>query len=160
MKRVLLGAVLMAASYQAVADDAATITGDVSLLAAPGGQVAGQLRDGVLVTVKERQGGWYQIALLDGRSGYVRISQVRFKEQEESESVFGGLWSWLNSSRQTTHGGSTTAGIRGMDVADIEAARPDLEAVAALDQLSVDETAARQFADQLSLRTRDVDELD
>ena len=160
MKRIFIALLLLASAAPVLAGDAATVVGNVTLMSGPAGDAAGTVSDGALVTVGAREGGWYQVSLPDGRKGYLRISQVRFKEQEESESVFGGLWSWLNSSRQSTHGGSTTAGIRGMDEQDIAAAEPDLEAVAALDQLAVDEAAARKFAQKLSLKTRQVDELD
>ena len=160
MNRILVALLLLACVSPVWAGDPGTVVGDVELMSSPGGTAAGQVSDGALVTVGTREGGWYQVSLPDGRAGYLRISQVRFKEQEESESVFGGLWSWLNSSRQTAHGGSTTAGIRGMDEQDIAAAKPDLEAVAALDALAVSEEGARSFADKLSLQSRQVDELE
>ena len=160
MKRIFCMLLLLCSSHLAWADDAATVVGDVVLMAEPGGQAAGSVSDGALVTVGAREGGWYAVSLPDGRKGYLRISQIRFKEQEASESVFGGLWSWLNSSRQTAHGGSTTAGIRGMDEQDINAAQPDLEAVAKLDDVAVSEAGARKFAGQLSLKSRQIDELE
>ena len=160
MKRLFCVVLLLVCSYPALAEEAATVVGDVVLMATPGGAASGSVSDGALVSVGPRKGGWYQVSLPDGRTGYLRISQVRFKEQEESESVFGGLWSWLNSSRQSTHGGSTTAGIRGMDEQDINAAEPDLEAVATLDSLAVSEASARKFAGQLSLQSRQIDELE
>lgn len=160
MRRFMVLMLLVTWSGMAAAGDPGTVAGDADLYTQPGGSVQDQVRNGALVTIEQRQGGWYQVRLSDGRTGYLRISQVRFTEQEESESVFGGLWSWLNSSRQSSYGSTTTAGIRGMSEDDIVAAKPDLEAVGQLDSLAVAEGDARLYAAELSLKSRDISELD
>lgn len=145
---------------QAFAAEAGTVIEKTTLYASPGEAPSGTVAKGALVTIDEREGAWYAITSSDGRKGYVRISTVRFKEQAEESSVFGGLWSWLNSSRSTTYGNTTTAGIRGMSESDIINAKVDSTfSVEDLDSLAVTEKDARSYAAQLSLKSRDLDDL-
>lgn len=141
----------------ASAADSGTIVGNASLHEQPEGAVSGTLMANTLVEIQERRGGWYKVSVTGGRQGWVRLGSVRLSAQgKESESVLSGLWGWLNSGRSVQSGGTATAGIRGLDAGDIEAAAPDTAAVDRLDKFAVDEATARRYAQALPLRTREV----
>lgn len=160
IRNTILAATLSLVSAVALAEDSGKLAEDTTLYQGPGYQALDDLREGTLLSVGERRGGWYQVTLTDGREGYVRLATVRFTEQEESESVFGGLWSWLNSSSSPQYSGTTTAGIRGLSAEDIQQAEPNEAAVDRLDAWAVDEAEARRFASAVALSSQSVDELD
>lgn len=138
-----------------------SINGSTSLYKTPGGAVVASLVDKTLIEIGRREGGWYQVTLADGRRGYVPLRNVRFREEQASESVFGGLWSWLNSSRRSQDQMSTsTAGVRGFDEEELMAAQPDYAAVERLSGWAVGRTTATSFAAEGALRSRQVPELE
>ena len=96
MKKLISALLLLLAAAPSFAQSG-SINGNTSLYKTPGGAVAASLVD----EIGKREGGWYQVTLTDGRRGYVPLRHVRFREEKASESVFGGLWSWLNSSRRS-----------------------------------------------------------
>jgi hypothetical protein len=151
---VFILALLCSASLHAA--DSGTIASNTQLFDQPAGQVVGTLLANTLVEVGERRDGWYRVSATGGRQGWVRIGAVRFAGQRQSESVFGGLWGWLNSGRPAQTGGTATAGIRGLDAGDIEAAVPDHAAVQRLEGLAVSADTARQYAAALPLNARSV----
>lgn len=157
--RMLLVLVAILASTTAVAADSGTISANTKLYEQPNGQVTGNLLANTLVEITERDGGWYQVSASGGREGWVRLASVRLAGQQQSESVFSGLWGWLNTGRPVQSGGTATAGIRGLNVADIEAAKPDYDAVDKLNTFSVDSKTAQRYAAELPLQARSVAEL-
>ena len=160
IRKTILAATLSLMATAAVAEDSGKLAEDTTLYQGPGYQALDDLREGTLLTVGERRGGWYQVTLTDGREGFVRLATIRFTEQEESESVFGGFWSWLNSSSSPQYSGTTTAGIRGLSAEDIQQAEPNEAAVDRLDAWAVDEAEARRYASAVALSSRSVEQLD
>ena len=139
------------------AADSGTVIANTPLLERPDGQGKGTLLANTLVEIEERRGGWYRVTATGGRAGWVRIGAIRLAGQaEQSDSVFSGLWGWLNSGRSMQSGQTATAGIRGLDAGDIEASEPDHEAVRRLDNMAVDAATARRYAAALPLQSRTV----
>ncbi len=160
MKRITLSAALLLMSCMALADSGA-IAQATGLHRAPDGAVIAQLPENALIEVLQRQGGWYQIKTSDGRQGYVPLRAVRLGEEKAEESVFGGLWSWLNSSRRSQDQMSTaTAGVRGFDEEDLQASKPDYDALNTLTGWAVGADSARAYASKLPLSARNISELD
>lgn len=159
MVRTLLVLMAMLFSATTMAADSGTISANSQLHQQANGEVTGTLLANTLVEITERDGGWYQVSASGGREGWVRLAAVRLAGQQQSESVFSGLWGWLNTGRPVQSGGTATAGIRGLDVADIEAANPDHGAVDKLNKFAVDAKAARRYAAELPLEARSVAEL-
>ncbi len=151
---------LMFAVASGHAADSGTIVSNTPLLERPDGQSTGALLANTLIEIQERRGGWYRVTATGGRQGWVRLGAVRLAGQaEQSDSVFSGLWGWLNSGRSMQSGETATAGIRGLDAGDIEASEPDYEAVQRLDGMAVDAAAARSYAARLPLQSRNVADL-
>lgn len=159
--KIILLALLALLPGAVLAADAGTIKEDTTLRTAPAGEAVAPLREGVLVEVGQRDGGWYQVTLTDGRSGWVRLMDVRLDEQGEEDSLFGGLWSWLNSGPQRTHSGTTTAGIRGLSAEDIQSSgNREPQTVDDIRAFRVDADDARKFAASHGLESHTVAELE
>ena len=160
MTRLIIVFMLLFGVATVHAADSGTVSSSTPLLEQPDGQAKGTLLANTLVEIQERRGGWYRVTATGGRSGWVRIGAVRLAGQaEQSDSVFSGLWGWLNSGRSMQSGQTATAGIRGLDAGDIEASEPDREAVRRLDTLAVDAATARRYAAALPLQSRSVADL-
>lgn len=160
MSRLMMLLVLLFGAASAQAADSGTVVSNTPLLERPDGQSKGTLLANTLVEIEERRGGWYRVTATGGRQGWVRLGAVRLAGQvEQSDSVFSGLWGWLNSGRGMQSGETATAGIRGLDAGDIEAAEADHDAVRRLDSMAVDAATARRYAAALPLQSRDVADL-
>ena len=160
MNRFIILATLLLAVASGHAADSGTIASSTQLLERPDGQSTGTLLANTLIEIHERRGGWYRVTATGGRQGWVRLGAVRLAGQtDQSDSVFSGLWGWLNSGRSMQSGQTATAGIRGLDAGDIEASEPDHEAVQRLDSMAVDATTARRYAAGLPLQSRSVADL-
>lgn len=157
--RILLTILALCLAGVASAADSGTISANTQLYQQPDGVVSGTLLANTLVEITARRGGWYQVTASGGRQGWVRLGAVRLAGQQQSDSVFSGLWGWLNSSQSVRSGGTATAGIRGLDAGDIEASNPDHEAVDRLNGFAVDAQTARRYAAALPLKARQVADL-
>lgn len=141
--------------------ETATVTKRSAFHVEPAGGVIRHLPANTIVQIEGRDRGWYRVKLTDGKLGYVRLASLRLGEEKASESVFTGLWSWLNSSQRSQSEMSTaTAGVRGFDEADLEAAGPDHEAVKKLAGFAVGKQSAQSYAKDAALTARPVDELE
>lgn len=166
--RLLLPAllsVLVLPSVASAADKAtpesATVIKTTQLHVKPVGAVIRSLPESTLVQIEKRDGGWYRVKLTDGDIGYVRLASLRLGEEQASESVISGLWSWLNDSRRSQSQMSTaTAGVRGFSAADLQAAGPDYEAVKKLTGLASGKQTAKNYARAIALVSRPVEELE
>ena len=104
--------VLLFAVASVHAADSGTVIANTPLLERPDGQGKGTLLANTLVEIEERRGGWYRVTATGGRTGWVRIGAIRLAGQaEQSDSVFSGLWGWLNSGRSMQSGQTATAGM-------------------------------------------------
>lgn len=160
MSRFVILVMLLFAAASGQAADSGTIISNTPLLERPDGQNKGTLLANTLIEIQERRGGWYRVTATGGRQGWVRLGAVRLAGQaNQSDSVFSGLWGWLNSGRSMQSGETATAGIRGLDAGDIEASEPNHAAVQRLDGLAVDAATARSYAAGLPLHSRDVADL-
>lgn len=158
--RLFLLAALTIMSSWVISAETAFVARSADFYQAPAGKVLRVLPARTPVTIERREGGWYRVGITDGSVGYVRLAAVRLAEEQASESVFGGLWSWLNASRRPQSSLSTaTAGVRGFDEEDLQAAQPDHEALDRLTGFASGPDSARRFAAALSLRSRQIDEL-
>jgi hypothetical protein len=155
---LVLPSVVLAADK--AASESATVIEATHFHVEPAGTVIRSLPANTLVQVEKRDRGWYRVKLTDGHVGYVRLATLRLGEEQASESVFSGMWSWLNDSRRSQSEMSTaTAGVRGFDEADLQAAEPDHEAVKKLTGLAAGKQTAESYARAIALTARPVEEL-
>jgi len=102
------------------------------------------------VTVLKRIGGWYQVrhqpatgAALDG---WVRMWLLRFSAPPAGGSALKQNVAVLQSGRSGSTYTTATTGVRGLSEEDLKNAKPNPQAVAALEQLAVTPDDARTFA--------------
>jgi hypothetical protein len=98
------------------------------------------------VDVKRRTGGWYQVQA-NKQLGWVRMSSLRLHAPGERAGLLDGGRAEATQSVATT-------GVRGLDGQTLQAASPDLVAVAALDASGDSAADARDFAAQGGLQAR------
>jgi len=161
---------------EAPIDTAVTIRNTV-LRAEPAqtGEVVTELAANTEVEIFERQRIWVRLATTGddgGDQGWLRFTELRIgigadgaAAQSEapksggfagfSRSVSGFLSGFRGRGSRTAQK-TSTIGIRGLTVADLEAARPDVNALAAISRYRISKTDAQQFAGAGGLAARNV----
>jgi hypothetical protein len=106
-----------------------------------------------------RRGAWLQVNVEAYGAGYVRLHLVRIGDSADRErSSFSGiasLWRSLTG-RSSSSGLVATTGIRGLEDQDLRNARPNPEAVGALEAYQATDDQARMHAEQAGLVTQQV----
>lgn len=162
MKRLVLLSfiILLAAMPAAYAKETGATRGDVDMMAQPYGdaKTAGKLPQSTVVSVLERRGGWLRISA-QGKNGWVKLHQVRLGEGTGTKKSAGGL-AVLKNIGQTGRSGSTgivaTTGIRGLSAEELKSAKPNPQAVEAMETTRASETSARAFARSAKLKEQNV----
>lgn len=132
----------------------------VDLMAGPfsDAKATGKLSQNTTVSVLERRGGWLRISA-GGKSGWVKLHQVRLGEGAPAKKSGDGL-AVLKNVGQTGRSGSTgivaTTGIRGLSAEELKTAKPNPQAVEAMETSRTNETTARSFARSAKLKEQTV----
>jgi len=147
--RKILGALLLALALPALAAQSGTTTRSAELRATPtvNGKLLATLPAGAKVDVIKRVGGWYEVKTSAGAAGWVRMWLLRFTGTATNVAT---LQSGRSSSTYTT----ATTGVRGLSEEELQNAKPNPAAVAALEQVAVAPDDARRFAKQASLKAQ------
>ena len=122
------------------------------------------------VQILKRSGGWYNVRLEDGTTGWLRLSRVKRSgaavsaaagtRKTDSADIDQLMDDALLSGRLGSNEVTTATGIRGLDKDNIENATPDERAVDQLDSQTVKDTEAIDFAEKGGLKSRKIDYLD
>ena len=114
------------------------------------------------VSVLLRKGGWYQVDLDSGQTGWLRMTTVKFTSVagQARNSVLVGLLSLFESGRSGANGTTTSTGVRGLNTGDIADSKPDTAAVDGLKAWAATPDEARQYSAALPLRPYSVDYVD
>jgi hypothetical protein len=152
MRKSLSILLLALALPAAAAMQSGTTTRSAELRATPlvDGKLLKTLPANAKLDVLKRVGGWYQVRTAEGTAGWVRMWHVRFSAASgaagrDSVAVLG---SGRSGSTYTT----ATTGVRGLSEEELQNARPNPAAVAALDRYAVAPDDARRFAKQAALK--------
>lgn len=110
--------------------------------------------------ILSRRGAWLKVNVDAYGEGWVKLHLVRIGDDAARErSSFSGIASLWRS--WTGRGGSSglvaTTGIRGLEDQDLRNAKPDPQAVVALDAYKVSEQQARTHAKRAGLIVQEVD---
>ena len=112
------------------------------------------LRRDARVEISSQQGLWYELALDDGRSGYVRVNEVRM--------AYAGDETPGASRRALLQGGAgrgrvtETATVRGIDASDLAAGSHDAAALARMEAWRIDAPTAAAHAHAQGWQPRSV----
>ena len=113
----------------------------------PTAAVKAALSAGSQVSVMQRSGGWYEVQSFD-KTGWLKFIAVRFQPGTAKGS--SGLTEAAKLLTQDT-GPTLTAGVKGLQKEDIEQAKPNLDAVTAMERMAVSPELARSFAAEQDL---------
>jgi flagellar basal body rod protein FlgF len=148
-----LSIILLALALPAIAaTQSGTTTRPAELRATPvaDGKLLKALPANAKVDVLKRTGGWYQVKTAEGTEGWVRMWLVRFSA---ASGAFGrDSVAVLGSGRSGSTYTTATTGVRGLSEEELQNAKPNPAAVAALERLAVAPDDARTFAKQGSLK--------
>ena len=145
-------------------DTAAGETGStrttVNLMAGPysDAKPAGQLPPNTSVQILERRGGWMRISG-KGKTGWAKLFQVRTGTGPEAQKSGEGLAVLRNigeTGRSGSQGIVATTGIRGLSAEDLKTAKPNPQAVAAMDAYRASDSTARQNAQSVGLKEKNI----
>jgi len=110
------------------------------------------LRRDARVAIDAQQGLWYRLVLDDGRSGYVRVNEVRMlqagTESPEGRALFQG-----NAGKGRV---TETATVRGIDASDLAGGQHDAAGLARLEGYRVDAATAADHARERGWQARRV----
>jgi uncharacterized protein YgiM (DUF1202 family) len=154
MRRVLLALALAPLlAIAATAIQTGTTTRATELRSTPfaDGKLVRSLPAGALVEVHKRVGGWYQVTS-NGTGGWVRMWSLRFSTPPDGGSALKQNVAVLQSGRSSSTYTTATTGVRGLSEEELNNAKPNPEAVKALEQLAVAPDDARAFARKAELK--------
>ncbi len=132
----------------------------VTLMSAPysDAKPAGQLPQNTTVEILERRGGWMRISG-KGKTGWAKLFQVRTGTGPEAQKSGEGLAILRNigeTGRSGSQGIVATTGIRGLSAEDLKTAKPNPQAVSAMDAYRANDSTARQYAQSAGLKEKNV----
>ena len=156
MTRWLSLAVLLLAfgAVHAAASSTAQTVVAGNLVAGPhsDASVVSAVPNGAAVTVIERQGGWYHVRTAAGQDGWLPMTSLRYDASSGGAAAPGTDWASLFNSGRSGSGGTTAStGVRGLNTGDIANAKPDVAAVASLENWAAKPAEAKDFAAAIPL---------
>lgn len=145
-RKIILGLACMLTVNSAIADPAVVVRTsqlkDKPLLEA---KVITEIAGGTAVDLLANEGGWSKIKTAQGKTGYVRLLNVR-PSGESNKSALSGLDKLGNVVRTGSTGAVATTGVKGITKDDIAKSTPNHNEVRQMEQYSASAADARQFA--------------
>ena len=114
------------------ATDAATVT---------------QLAADAAVDAGERNGGWVRVRTQSGAEGWVKMLALRYGGPGVAKRGDTGIAQAVNVARSGASGTQVTTGVRGLDEADINTARPNPTELKKLEVYAESKPSAAGFAE-------------
>lgn len=154
----LLLAILSVGAGHALAADAATVARDTELRAKPvnDADVVARLKAQARVGVQSRSGAWAQVTTADGKSGYVRLLNLRTASGQKGDSGVGSIASVFKTG---SSGNTVSTGVKGLNEEDLTGAQPAPEQAKKLDGLKADPKEAKDGARLAGLKSKAIDYL-
>jgi hypothetical protein len=156
------GAALLLSPALAAAEPG-TVFVETPLRAAPSitAETLGTLGPDTAVSVEESRGLWLRVSPAGGGDsrGWVRRFDVRTGAPEERESAagaLGGLGRLFSGGGQQEEQVTATIGVRGLDAADLQGARPDPAALQVMERYRASADEAARLAREAGLASRQV----
>ncbi len=146
----------------ALAAEVGTMRQATTVMSAPyrDATAAGDVAQNATVTILERRGAWLRIKG-STVTGWVRLHQVRIGEGPEKKASgaegLGALWNVGQTGRSGTTGIVATTGIRGFDAEALRNAKPNVQAVRAMESYRASKEGARAHAAAGGLKEKNVD---
>ena len=138
-----------------------TVTKNSELRSAPAidaglkGTVASQARVDIVAT----KGGWVQVKTADGKTGWLRLMNVKPAEAKSSGGSLKGLALAGNVARTGSTGSTAATGVKGISKEDLAGAKPNFSEVGQLDRYRASPAEGQQHARSAGLKQQNVDAL-
>ena len=116
------------------------------------------LPDNASVSVLANQGGWSQVNA-EGKTGWVRLLNVRVVKEEGSGNAAQGLANLGGALRTGTTKSTATTGVKGLSKEDIAKAKPNPTELKRLDNFKASAGDVNKFASARKLTAQNVPEL-
>jgi hypothetical protein len=149
---VVLLALALPAAAASIGSGTTTRSAELRATPAVEGKLLEALPANAKVEVLKRIGGWYEVKTVAGKQGWVRMWLLRFSAPPTGASAFQQNTAVLASGRSSATYSTATTGVRGLSEEELQNARPNPQAVAALEQLAVTPDDARSFARKATLK--------
>lgn len=151
----ILATLLLLCSPLAIAETA-TLARDTELRAQALGNapVVAALKARTLLTVNSRKGAWAQVTTADGKTGHVRLLNLRSTTTRQGDSGIGALTSVF---RTGSSGNSVATGVKGMSAEDLTTAEANIAELKELDGYRAGKKEARSAAATTGLKAHDVE---
>ena len=114
-----------------------------------------QLAAEAAVDAGERSGGWVRVKTQAGAEGWVKMLALRYGGTGRRGD--SGISQAINVARTGASGTQVTTGVRGLDEADLKAARPNSAELRKLEGYAESKQSAAGFAESGKLKTQRVD---
>lgn len=151
--------ILLCASALALADPGsvtrATDLKDKPFLDAP---TVTRLAAGSRVEVQTRKGAWAQVSTRDGKSGWLKILNLR-SATGSTGSGLGGVNQLLSVAKTGSSGNTVTTGVKGLSAEQIKNARPNPQEVQRMKSYGASSEDAQRFARSNRLEARSVKDI-
>ncbi len=157
MRSLITAITLTMASGLAMAEPAALLR-DSELRANPRNDAAlvQTLKGKAVVDITSRQGAWAQVKTTDGKTGWVRVLNLRTGSGQKGEAGLGTLASVFKTG---SSGNTVSTGVKGLSEEKLKTAQPNEEEAKRLDRQKTTDSDARQYARQGKLGSQQVNYL-
>ena len=108
------------------------------------------------VNIASRQGAWANVKTADGKSGWVRVLNLRTGSGQRGDAGIGAIASVFKTG---SSGNTVSTGVKGLSEEQLQNATPNPEEAARLNTFAAREPDARSFAKQGKLASQRVDYL-
>ncbi len=147
MKTYGSGLMLLLAATLASAEPAKLVrSSELRAKAAIDAPVQATLSEGAAVELLSTEGGWSRIKTADGKSGFVRMLNVRPNSAGSNSSPLSGIGILGGVARTGSTGATATTGVKGITKDDLARAEPNPADVAQLERYAVNANDARATA--------------
>ena len=109
------------------------------------------------VDAGERSGGWVRVKTSSGAEGWVKMLVLRYGGPGAAKRGDTGLTQAINVARSGASGTQVTTGVRGLDEADINTARPNPAEYQRLEGYAESKQSAAGFAENGKLKAQRVE---
>lgn len=157
MQRGLLALPLILMTGLAMAEPASLLK-DSELRAKPLGdsEVFQLLKAKEKVEITARKGAWAQVAASGGKTGWVRLLNLRTGSGQKGDAGVGAIASMFKTG---SSGNTVSTGVKGLSEEKLKNAQPDEEEAKRLDKFKNTEGDARSYAKQGKLSAEQVNYL-
>ncbi|MDR3412214.1 MAG: SH3 domain-containing protein [Formivibrio sp.] len=117
-----------------------------------------RLSAGSIIDIKTRKGAWAQVSTRDGKTGWLKILNIR-SAGGSSGNGMGGVNELFNVAKTGSSGNTVTTGVKGLSAEQIKNAKPNPREVERMQSYGVSSQEAQRFARSTGLQSQKVPDI-